>query len=372
MRVLINGMQAGNQSGTGRYTEELIRHLAALEADLDLAVWWPEGVSAGPRDGRVDVIRKPRGFWNRLRLEREIQRVRGDYDVVHYPANIGPIDGGPNVVLTVHDCNVLRHPEWFRWERAQYYRWAGRRSARRSSRIIADSEATAHDVRGLMGIPADRVDVVPLGVDGVFAPVAPEACAAARERYSLPDRYFLYVGTLEPRKNLARLVRAWDHIAADVPESLVIAGRDGWKTEVIHRAIQAAAHRDRIHLPGFIRQDDLPAVLCGARAFVWPSLYEGFGLPVLEAMGCGVPVLTSNVSSLPEVAGDAAVLVDPENEAAIAEGMRSLSADGGLCGRLAEAGQRRAAGFTWRRCAEQTLAVYERVARARTHAQGRK
>lgn len=363
MRVLINGMQAGNQSGTGRYTEELIRHLAAMDGGPELTVWWPLDIPAPEWRDRVRLVPQQRGLWNRLRMERAIQRVMPDYDVVHYPASIGPLDGGPNVVVTVHDCIFLRHPEWFRWERAAYYRWAGCRSARRAARLIADSEATAQDIETLMGIARGRIDVIPLGVDSAFAPAAPQAVAATRVRYGLPERYFLYVGTLEPRKNVARLVRAWDSVAAGLPEDLVIAGREGWKTAEIHAAIQSAKHRDRIFLPGFIAQEDLPAVLSGARAFVWPSLYEGFGLPVLEAMACGVPVLTSNTSSLLEVAGDAALLVDPEREVAIADGLRGLSQDSSLHSRLADAGIKRATSFTWQRCAEAALAVYERVAR---------
>lgn len=362
MRVLINAMQAGNQSGTGRYTEELIQHLLRLDGAPEFTVWWPAAVPAPAWADQVDLVHQPRGLWNRIQMERAVHHAASQYDVVHYPASIGPLDGGPNVVVTIHDCIFLRHPEWFRWERAQYYRWASCRSARRAARIIADSEATARDVREHMGIPAERVDVVPLGVGEAFSPPMPEACTATRSRYGLPDRYFLYVGTLEPRKNLARLVRAWDAVADQLPEDLVIAGRDGWKTAEIHAAIGAARHRSRIHRPGFVAQEDLPAVLSGARAFVWPSLYEGFGLPVLEAMACGVPVLTSNTSSLPEVAGSAALLVNPESEGEIASGLRVLSREDERCRALSQAGIRRAAEFSWGACARKTLAVYERTA----------
>lgn len=362
MRVLINAMQAGNQSGTGRYTEELIRHLLLLEDAPELTVWWPAKVPRPEWTSDVELVLQPGGLWKRLGLERAVHRWAGQYDVVHYPASIGPLDGGPNVVLTVHDCIFLRHPEWFRWERAQYYRWAGRRSARRAARIIADSETTARDVREYMGVAPNRVDVVPLGVRREFAPAPPEVQSSTCQRYGLPDRFFLYVGTLEPRKNLVRLIRAWDTIAGEVPEDLVIAGRDGWKTATIHDAIASATHRYRIHRPGFVTEEDLPPLLSATRAFVWPSLYEGFGLPVLEAMACGAAVLTSNRSSLPEVAGEAALLVNPEDESSIAGGLKALSGDGRHRAALAEAGIARAAKFTWRRCAEATRAVYRRVA----------
>ena len=363
MHVLINGMQGGNQSGTGRYTEELIRHLATLDTDLALTVWWPSGVSPGDWSDAVEIVLQPRGIWARLKLERQVQRSLSTFDVVHYPASIGPLDGGRNVVVTVHDCIFMRHPDWFRWERAEYYRWAGCRSARRAARVIADSEATAHDLRELIGVPDSRIDVVPLGVGGQFRPSSGDAVAAVRARYKLPESYFLFVGTLEPRKNLAAVVRAWDRAAEEIEEDLVIAGRTGWKTEEMLAAIRQARHRDRVHLPGFIEQEDLAPAISAARAFVWPSLFEGFGLPVLEAMACGTPVLTSTTSSLPEVAGEAALLVDPESDEAITEGMKRLSQDEVLRARLSAAGLQRAAEFTWERTAEMTLKVYERVVR---------
>ncbi len=362
MRVLFNAMQAGNQSGTGRYVEELLHALVHLEERPNLTVWWPEGVSPGPWADRVELLPQRAGLWHRVMRERLIGRVAPAYDVVHFPASIGPLDGGKNVVLTVHDCIFLRHPEWFRWERAQYYRWAGTRSAQRAAHIIADSQATARDVHALMDIDEARITAIPLGVGDTFRPPSETLVKNARKPYGLPERFFLYVGTLEPRKNLARIVRSWDAVAAIIPEDLVIAGRVGWKTNELDDAIAHARHRERIHRPGFIDAPDLPGLLGAARAFVWPSLYEGFGLPVLEAMACGTPVITSNTTSLPEVAGDAALLVDPCNEEAIAEAMTRLSQDNALRESLHVAGPARAAQFTWQRCAEETMAVYRRVA----------
>jgi len=362
MRVLFNAMQAGNQSGTGRYVEELLHALVHLEERPNLTVWWPEGVSPGPWADRVELLPQRAGLWHRVMRERLIGRVAPAYDVVHFPASIGPLDGGKNVVLTVHDCIFLRHPEWFRWERAQYYRWAGTRSAQRAAHIIADSQATARDVHGLIDIDEARITAIPLGVGDTFRPPSETLVKNARKQYGLPERFFLYVGTLEPRKNLARVVRSWDAVAANIPEDLVIAGRVGWKTNELDDAIAHARHRERIHRPGFIDAPDLPGLLGAARAFVWPSLYEGFGLPVLEAMACGTPVITSDTTSLPEVAGDAALLVDPCDEEAIAEAMTHLSQDNALRESLHVAGPARAAQFTWQRCAEETMAVYRRVA----------
>jgi glycosyltransferase involved in cell wall biosynthesis len=363
MRVLFNAMQAGNQSGTGRYVEELLRALVLLEGDHELTVWWPADVPYGDWSVDVELVRQPRGIWHRIQRERALRRVQKEFDVIHFPASIGPMGGGHNVVVTVHDCIFLRHPKWFRWERALYYRWAGRRSARRSGHVIADSEYTAHDLAELMEVSPPHVSVVPLGVSENFAPQPRAATDAFRERNGFPKHFFLYVGTLEPRKNLARLVRAWNDVADDIREDLVIAGRAGWKPDEFNRAIAGVRHEKRIHCPGYITSEDLPLAYSAARGFVWPSLYEGFGLPVLEAMACGTPTITSNTTSLPEVVGDGALLVDPSDQRGIAEAMVQVSTDDGLCARLSEAGRRRAATFTWTRCAEETLAVYRQVAK---------
>lgn len=361
MRVLFNAMQAGNQSGTGRYVEELLRALVALEDGPELTVVWPEDVPAGEWADSVELQRHPRGLLRRFSLERRLYRMARDFDVVHYPATIGPLWPAYNIVLTVHDCIFMRHPEWFRWERAAYYRWAGRRSAQCAARIIADSNATTQDLHELMGIPPDQVTTVPLGVCDTFFPQPLESATRVRTKYGLPNKFFLYVGTLEPRKNLARVVRAWDNIADDTPEDLVIAGRVGWKTEELNTVIAAARHGNRIYRPGFIETDDLPVLLSAAQAFVWPSLYEGFGLPVLEAMACGTPVITSSTTSLPEVAGDAALLVDPCDEDKIAQAMTKLSSDKGLRAELSDSGRQRASEFTWKRCAKETLSVYRDI-----------
>ncbi|MCF6284241.1 MAG: glycosyltransferase family 4 protein [Candidatus Hydrogenedentes bacterium] len=361
MRVLFNAMQAGNQSGTGRYVEELLRALVALNDAPELTVAWPKDRPTGEWADAVKLLRYSRGLRHRLRLDRDLFSISLDVDVVHYPATIGPLWPAKNLVLTVHDCIPIRHPEWFRWERAFYYIWAGRRSVRNAEHIIADSTATAHDLHELMEIPPGRVTTVPLGVNDTFCPQPQVAIDAVRTRYQLPERFFLYVGTLEPRKNLACVVRAWDRIASDIPEDLVIAGRIGWKTEELDIAIATAQHRDRIHRPGFIDTDDLPALICAARAFVWPSLYEGFGLPVLEAMAARVPVLTSNVSSLPEVIGDTGILVDPENEADLEAGLNRLIFETGDEADRVEAAWQRAQGMTWSHSARILKHSYQAV-----------
>jgi glycosyltransferase involved in cell wall biosynthesis len=182
-----------------------------------------------------------------------------------------------------------------------------------------------------------------------------------RARYGLPLTFFLFVGTIEPRKNLPRLIRAWNSISANCGCDLVIAGRAGWKTREYHRAVREVSQSARIHQIGFVPAEDLPALMACATAFVWPSLYEGFGLPPLDAMASGVPVLTSAVSSIPEVVGDAALLVDPEDENAIAKGLLRILRDEKLRDRLVRAGRDRARQLSWESSVTQTVQAYRQA-----------
>lgn len=367
MLVLLNALHAGNVSGTGRYMAHLARSLTAL-GDLDVAVVWPAGVAWNePDNGSSYIELTATGAAQRIFFDQVgIRQVRSRLgaDIVHYPASVGPLTRIPNTVLTIHDLSYLREPSWFPARRSLYYRKTILRSARLAARIIADSQATADDLILLGGLPAAAIDVVHLGVDELFRPASDEVRAAVREKYTLPPKFFLFCGTLEPRKNIPHLITAWSSVADQCDWDLVIAGRRGWGVGPIERAVAESPHADRIHPPGFIEQEDLPAVLSAAGAFVWPSLWEGFGLPPLEAMACGTPVLTSSTSSLPEVVGDAAVLVDPLNVPAIAQGMIELAQDETLRTDLRRRGLARAAKFTWDKTAEETVATYRKVMQA--------
>ncbi len=280
MLVLLNGLQAGNRSGTGRYTYELARWLPVLDLDLDFAILWPKHVprphGEAPRH-EAFIPRNVRGPAGRILFDQcgiRQERARLMANIVHYPANIGSLFGFHNVVLTVHDLTFLQNPRWFRADRAAYYRFAVGRSARLARRVIVDSQSTKSDLCERLRVPEDRVDVIALGVGESYRPASEEAQAAVRAKYRLPESYFLYVGTLEPRKNLPRLIQAWTQIAGDLPHDLVLAGRDGWKVGPIRREAAACPHAARIHFPGFIDEDDLPSVLSAAPTFVYPSLLQ--------------------------------------------------------------------------------------------------
>jgi len=234
----------------------------------------------------------------------------------------------------------------------------------RAARVIAVSRQTAADLETFWGVPAARISVVHNGVASRFAPQPPAVVAALRERNNLPARYVLYLGTLEPRKNLERLLRGYarwveegSDDAADV--ALVLAGAKGWYYDEIFRTVMALGLAERVIFPGFVAAAELPAWYAGATAFVYPSLFEGFGLPVLEAMACGVPVICSRVPSLLEVAGDAAIAVAADDETGFAAALRLVVAQPRLRAELRARGLAQAARFSWRRCAEQTLAVYD-------------
>lgn len=367
MRVLLNGLQAGNLSGTGRYTTELARHLAGLSEDAQCAVLWPGHVSEPHGLGGERCVFHPaptQRFLSRLYYDQwgiRSVRTRIRADLIHYPANIGSLLPMRNTVLTVHDLCFLHDAAWFRPDRAAYYRWTIGRSVRTAERIIADSQATAADLSNLLGVSAKRIDVIPLGVGEEFRPISGESCATVRAWYKLPERFFLYVGTIEPRKNLVRLIEAWERIAGKCSADLVIAGRNGWRYGPIKEAAAASPHAARIHFPGFIAHEDLPTLLSSAETFVWPSLCEGFGLPPLEAMACGTPVVTSNVSSLPEVVGDAAIQVDPADVYALSEAMLKVAEDSAVREDLIARGAARAAEFTWERTARLTLDSYRKA-----------
>jgi glycosyltransferase involved in cell wall biosynthesis len=261
-------------------------------------------------------------------------------------------------LLTVHDLSFVRTPEATAPSLKAYLDVVVPRSARRADHILADSMATKTDLQALYDLPEDKITVLLSGVDPRFRPLPFDM--TMRTRYRLGERpYILSVGTVQPRKNYGRLIAAVARLRAQGHDvSLVIVGGKGWLDDPIYAALDAAGMRDHVHFTGFADEADLPMLYAGALCFAFPSLYEGFGLPVLEAMACGIPVMTSNLSSLPEVAGDAAILVDPHDLDALAEALGQLIENSELRARLIAAGLARAAQFSWEQSAAQLRAVY--------------
>lgn len=267
---------------------------------------------------------------------------------------------GVSTVLTVHDL-IFRHlPEHHKPLNRWYLNATLPLYCRRATQLIAVSEQTKRDLVTLYRVPPEKITVIYEAAAPHFAPQPPATVAAVRARYGLPERYVLFVGTLEPRKNLSRLLAAFERLHAEqLTEALVVVGKKGWLYDDFFAALERSPARQAVLFPGFVPDADLPAFYSGAQALAFPSLYEGFGLPLLEAFGCGTPVVCSDVSSLPEIAGDAALLVDPTDEAALTEALRRLLTDADLRADLRERGLRRAAEFSWARAAQATLAVYQ-------------
>lgn len=378
MRIGIDYTSAARQSaGIGRFTRELIRAALALDEDNDyrllVAGRQPVAEAHLPKvSHRYRLVQTPISernlvrLWHRLQIPLPVEVFLGRVDIFHSPDFVLPPVARAVKVLTIHDLSFLRVPECadprLRWYLGQVVP----RSVGRADFLLADSESTRRDLVELLGVPPDRVQVIYAGVDAMFAPVEDaEALRRAREKYARGRPYILAVGTLEPRKNYPTLIRAFARARqeARLPHALVIVGRKGWVYEPIFAAVDDLRLHDEVLFPGFVPDEELPALYNAADVLVTPSFYEGFGLPALEAMACGTPVIVSDVSSLPEVVGDAGVRVDPRDEAGLAEAIVRVVGDSALRAGLREAGLRRAREFTWDRAARELLGVYARLGR---------
>jgi glycosyltransferase involved in cell wall biosynthesis len=301
-----------------------------------------------------------------------------DVDIFHATEHLLPPLRRLRTVFTFHDAIYALFPQYHLPMNRLFLGSMMPRFLRRADAIVTVSECSKGDAVRLYGIDPARIRVIYEGVDARFQPVTdPARLAQVRARYALPERYVLYVGTIEPRKNLVALLEAWSKIRIsdfEFRNLLVIAGKKGWLYESFFSRLRELGLEGEVILPGYIADEDLPAVYSAASVFVFPSLYEGFGLPPLEAMACGTPVVCSNASSLPEVCGpaaaggsvdrpEAALLVEPTDVAALAQAMERVLSDEPLRATLRARGLAQAAQFSWERTARETLAVYREVCR---------
>ncbi len=374
MRVAIDYTPALRQrGGIGRYTRGLVQALASMDSSREYVLLvskdapaddflWPENFRSRhlPLSDRTAAV-----LWQRLRLPIPVEIFSGPVDVYHSPNYALPPIRRAAAIVTIHDLSFWRFPEYAEPSLRAYLMSVVPKSITRADRILADSEATRKDVVDLLGAPPEKVSVVYSGVEPRFHPV-PDMVPGVRGKYDLGDvPFILSLGTLEPRKNFDGLVRAFGLMKRvhRLPHHLVVAGGKGWLYDGVFREVEHSPYREQIHMPGFVEDEDLPALYTAADLFAFPSHYEGFGLPPLEAMACGTPVLAAENSSLPEVLGEAALWVSAEDEEGIAEGMARLLSDEKLRHSLIVSGLRRARQFTWERGASRLLEVYQKVER---------
>jgi glycosyltransferase involved in cell wall biosynthesis len=361
---LLSGRAGYRSAGVHQYIYHLLRHLGQADDRLRYTVLLGEGVlppdsALTSRQSRWSTSRAAvRVAWEQLVQPWVLRRIGAD--LVHGPVFVGPLLAPCPVIVTIHDLSFIRCPDLSRPANRLYLTVLTRLSAQRARRLIAVSAHAAAESTRLLGVPRERVDVVYHGVDPVFRPLPADEIAVFRQRRELPERFVLFVGTLEPRKNLVRLVEAFARIR-DGRVRLVLAGGKGWLYDDLFARVEALGLDQEVVFPGYVMSDELPLWYNAATVFGYPSVYEGFGLPVLEAQACGTPVLTSNVSSLPEAAGDGALMVDPYDVEELAAGLDRLLTDEPLRHELRERGLAHARQFSWPHTARETECVYRRA-----------
>ncbi len=359
------------RTGVGNYTHFLLKAMLAENTGMafhgfssGMGEIWLEGLEG--LEGHRHVPLPTRALyqcWSAFGRPR-VDRLLGGVDLYHATNYFLPPVASARRVVTFYDLTFIKHPEWCSPKIVGPFANNVRRFAREADAILTCSEATKRDVVELLGVVPEKITVAYGAVDEGFTPILREAVEErVAAKLGLPTPYLLFVSTLEPRKNIEGLLRAFARIKQEIPHTLVLAGAPGWNMGDLGARIQSLGLESRVRRMGYVAdRADLPALYAAADAFVFPSFYEGFGLPVLEAMTCGCPVIVSNRASLPEVAGDAARYVDPDSMEDIAQAIREVAQGPELRASMRERGLAQARKFSWKACAEATLDVYRRVA----------
>lgn len=378
MHIAIDYNAAVRQGGgIGRFVRE-ITQVAAQAAPQHRFSLWYAARGLDPKSAQMQALHelqrrlpniKPRPIpiterlltilWQRLRMPLPVERIVGAVDVVHGTDFVLPPTKA-KTLLSIHDFAYIIHPETAPPELRRYLGGVVPRNVRRADHIHVNSRATKADMERLLGTVPAKSTIVYSGSGGDFYPRPAAEIAEMRQRLGLPERYLLNVGTVQPRKNVERLIEAFGQLPVELrSQPLVIGGKRGWLAEPIYAAVQRHGLEQAVIFLDFVSDSDLPKLYSGATAMVYPSLYEGFGVPIVEAQACGTPVITSTISSLPEIAGNAALLVDPHDTAALTAALQTILTEPELCQNLAEAGPRQAAKFTWEGTGLGVLGLYE-------------
>lgn len=355
-RIPTNG-----RTGTERYSQRIIEGLLSYPSPYRLRLYRrtraPLPFPIESDRAEVRIIPFPR-LWTHLRLAWELHQY--PVALLFIPAHVLPLSCPVPAVVTVHDLGFRYEPNTHPWQQRWYLELGTRWSAWKARHIITPSETTKNDLIRFYRLPAERITVIHHGIDTQFFRRTPEECEAVRQRYALRKPFLLHVGTMQPRKNLLALLEAFQLLARQDEElELVLVGKRGWLAKPIEKVLAMSPFRERVRWLGYVADDDLPALYSAADVFVFPSLYEGFGLPVLEALACGTPVVTSNRGALAEIAGPA-LQCDPTDPAAIAQAVR-MAREPIERANFAVHGPQHAREFSWERATQQTLDVLVRV-----------
>jgi glycosyltransferase involved in cell wall biosynthesis len=375
MRIAIDGIPlAEPKTGIGHYTFELARGIAALASQHDFELVAHVSIetaiqaafdTGAPLPANLRAVHVPTNSlskrWWRIGLPLYVQRRA--VALFHGTNYKVPLWNRCRTIVTIHDLSLLLHSHTHEEELVRRARMRLPVTARIASKIITDSESVKREICEHLRIKPEKIAVVPLAPRRAFQPVAPAESAEARRRLRVEDDFILFVGTVEPRKNLLTLVRAFDELTrrTNLRPQLVIAGKKGWLTEELYVLIEESGLGSRILFTGYVSDEDLAALYSSCRVCVYPSLYEGFGLPPLEAMSCGAPVITSRIPVIMETVGDAALLVEPTNVRELADGIHGVWENDAERRRLSAGGIAHAANFTWERTARLTLDIYDEV-----------
>jgi glycosyltransferase involved in cell wall biosynthesis len=369
MKFSVDAHAIGRQlTGNEVYVRNLITNFAALDTDSEFIAYLSASNVNGWVPGRFERRMVSKNPFCRLGydLSRNLLRDRPDLLHVQYTA---PLECPVPVVVSVHDVSFVEHPEYFQFTRRRQLCWTVRRTVQTAAKIVTGSEFSRAAIARVYGVNGDDIAVVPNAASPIFRPIAPEvASARVLARFGMAAPFLLTVGDLQPRKNQIGLIQAFGEAVRSTPgiaHDLLIVGKDTWFGPQVRAAARESGAADRIHFTGFVSDEELLDLYNACDVFVFPSFYEGFGLPVLEAMACGRAVACSDTSAIPEVADSAAILFDPYSKAETTRALLDLLLDRELRLRMGKLGLSRAQQFNWRKAAAQTLEVYNSVAERR-------